>query len=119
AEGFVYQGEPYAPREGKPRGVPSTDQPPQAFVDFLQNHDQIGNRAFGERLTSLADEETVELLTATLLLNPQVPLVFMGEEFGETNPFLFFTDFHGDLAKAVREGRRQEFSDFSHFGDEQ
>jgi len=119
AEGFCYQGEPYAPREGKPRGVPSAGQPPLAFVDFLQNHDQIGNRAFGERLTVLTDEETVELLTAVLLLNPQVPLVFMGEEFGETNPFLFFTDFHGDLANAVREGRRREFKDFGHFSGEQ
>jgi maltooligosyltrehalose trehalohydrolase len=119
AEGFCYQGEPYAPRGGKPRGVPSTGQPPLAFVDFLQNHDQIGNRAFGERLTTLADGETVELLTAVLLLNPQVPLVFMGEEFGETNPFLFFTDFHGDLGKAVREGRRREFAEFGHFSGEE
>ncbi|WP_011581993.1 MULTISPECIES: malto-oligosyltrehalose trehalohydrolase [Chelativorans] len=119
AEGFCYQGEPYAPREGKPRGVPSAGQPPAAFVDFLQNHDQIGNRAFGERLTALADADTVELLTAVLLLNPQIPLAFMGEEFGETNPFLFFTDFHGDLAKAVREGRRHEFKDFGHFSGEQ
>ncbi|MFC6489381.1 malto-oligosyltrehalose trehalohydrolase [Nitratireductor sp. GCM10026969] len=118
AEGFCYQGEPYAPREGQPRGEPSTDQPPVAFVDFLQNHDQIGNRAFGERLTTMADEETVELLTAVLLLNPQIPLVFMGEEYGETNPFLFFTDFHGELAKAVREGRRREFASFSHFSKE-
>jgi len=119
AEGFCYQGEPYVPREGKPRGVPSAGQPPAAFVDFLQNHDQIGNRAFGERLITLADEEMVELLTAVLLLNPQIPLVFMGEEFGETNPFLFFTDFHGDLAKAVREGRRREFADFSNFSSEE
>lgn len=119
AEGFCYQGEPYAPREGKPRGVPSAGQPPTAFVTFLQNHDQIGNRAFGERLTALADEETVELLTAMLLLNPQVPLVFMGEEYGETNPFLFFTDFHGDLAKAVRDGRRREFADFGHFSEDE
>ncbi|KXF78484.1 malto-oligosyltrehalose trehalohydrolase [Paramesorhizobium deserti] len=118
AEGFCYQGEPYAPRQGKPRGEPSAGQPPTAFVDFLQNHDQIGNRAFGERLTVLADEETVELLTAVLLLNPQIPLVFMGEEYGETNPFLFFTGFHGSLAKAVREGRRREFADFGHFSDE-
>ncbi|WEX10432.1 malto-oligosyltrehalose trehalohydrolase [Chelativorans sp. AA-79] len=119
AEGFCYQGEPYAPREGKPRGVPSAGQPPLAFVDFLQNHDQIGNRAFGERLAALADAKTVELLTAVLLLNPQVPLVFMGEEFGETNPFLFFTDFHGELAEAVREGRRSEFKDFGHFSGEE
>ncbi len=119
SEGFGYQGEPYGPRDGKPRGVKSIGQPPVAFVDFLQNHDQIGNRAFGERLTRLAGEEMVELLTAVLLLNPQIPLIFMGEEYGETNPFLFFTDFHGDLAKAVREGRRREFADFGHFTGEQ
>ena len=115
AEGFCFQGEAYAPWDGEPRGVPSAGQPPGAFVDFLQNHDQIGNRAFGERLTALADAQTVELLTAVLILNPQVPLFFMGEEFGETHPFLFFTDFHGDLAKAVAEGRRREFKTFSQF----
>jgi maltooligosyltrehalose trehalohydrolase len=118
AEGFCYQGEAYGPWKGKPRGVPSAGQPPLAFVDFLQNHDQIGNRAFGERLTALADAEVIELLTAVLLLNPQIPLVFMGEEYGETRPFLFFTDFHGDLAKAVRDGRRREFSGFAAFGEE-
>jgi maltooligosyltrehalose trehalohydrolase len=116
AEGFAYQGEPYAPWRGKPRGVPSAHLPPTAFIDFLQNHDQIGNRAFGERLTALADPETVELLTAVLLLNPQIPLLFMGEEYGEKRPFLYFTDFHGDLATAVREGRRREFEAFGRFG---
>jgi malto-oligosyltrehalose trehalohydrolase len=118
AEGFCYQGEPYAPWKARPRGVPSARQPPTAFVDFLQNHDQIGNRAFGDRLTALADEETVELLTAILLLNPQIPLVFMGEEYGETHPFLFFADFHGELAKGVRAGRRREFAAFAQFGKE-
>jgi maltooligosyltrehalose trehalohydrolase len=118
AEGFCYQGEPYEPREGKPRGVPSASQPPTAFVAFLQNHDQVGNRARGERLTALTNAETVDLLTAVLLLNPQVPLVFMGEEYGETNPFLFFTDFQGELAKAVREGRRREFADFGHSSED-
>ncbi len=118
AEGFCFQGESYAPWDGKPRGVPSAGQPPSAFIDFLQNHDQIGNRAFGERLTVLADARSVELLTAVLALNPQVPLFFMGEEFGETRPFLFFTDFHGVLAKAVAEGRRCEFGAFSQFAGE-
>jgi malto-oligosyltrehalose trehalohydrolase len=117
AEGFCYQGEPYAPWDGTPRGVPSAGQPPAAFVDFLQNHDQVGNRALGERLTTLAGREVIDLLTAVLLLNPQVPLVFMGEEFGETRPFLFFTDFHGELASNVREGRRREFAAFGSFSD--
>lgn len=117
AEGFAYQGEAYAPWNGKPRGVPSAGQPPAAFVDFLQNHDQIGNRAFGERLTTLTDAGTIELLTAILLLNPQIPLLFMGEDYGETHPFLFFTDFHGKLAAAVREGRRREFAAFGGFDE--
>lgn len=108
AEGFVYQGE-ISKQSGKPRGVDSTGQPPAAFVDFIQNHDQVGNRAQGDRLITLAGADRTKVLLATLLLSPHIPLLFMGEEYGETNPFLFFTDFHGDLAKAVREGRAREF----------
>ncbi|WP_318389422.1 malto-oligosyltrehalose trehalohydrolase [Enterobacter sp.] len=108
-EGFVYQGE-ISQQSGKPRGVDSTGQPPVAFVDFIQNHDQVGNRAQGERLISLAGSERTKVLLAALLLSPHIPLLFMGEEYGETHPFLFFTDFHGDLAKAVREGRAKEFA---------
>ncbi|MEK6304912.1 MAG: malto-oligosyltrehalose trehalohydrolase [Pantoea dispersa] len=108
-EGFAYQGE-LSPQSGQRRGVPSAGQPPVAFVDFIQNHDQVGNRAQGERLISLAGTDRTKVLLATLLLSPHIPLLFMGEEYGETNPFLFFTDFHGDLAKAVREGRAREFT---------
>jgi len=115
AEGFAYQGE-VSPQTGETRGVPSAGQPPVAFVDFIQNHDQVGNRAMGERLIDLAGPDKTKVLLATLLLSPHVPLLFMGEEYGETNPFLFFTDFHGDLAKAVREGRRKEFE--GHAGHE-
>jgi maltooligosyltrehalose trehalohydrolase len=100
-----------------PRGEPSAHLPPPAFVDFLQNHDQTGNRAFGERLLTLAPRDTVRALTEILLLSPHVPLLFMGEEWGETNPFAFFTDFHGDLADAVRDGRRKEFAAFGAFTD--
>ncbi|NCH64908.1 malto-oligosyltrehalose trehalohydrolase [Cronobacter turicensis] len=107
-EGFAYQGE-VSPQSGEPRGVDSTGQPPVAFVDFIQNHDQVGNRAWGERLIELAGSDRTKVLLATLLLSPHIPLLFMGEEYGETNPFLFFTDFHGELAKAVREGRAREF----------
>lgn len=110
AEGFAYQGEVSA-QSGLARGVDSTGQPPVAFVDFLQNHDQTGNRALGERLLSLAGFERTRVLLATLLLSPHIPLLFMGEEYGETHPFLFFTDFHGELARAVSEGRAKEFSD--------
>ena len=109
AEGFVYQGE-VSLQTGQSRGVECHTQPPPFFVDFIQNHDQTGNRAQGERLITLAGAEKTRVLLATLLLSPHIPLLFMGEEFGETHPFLFFTDFHGELAKAVREGRAKEFS---------
>jgi malto-oligosyltrehalose trehalohydrolase len=89
--------------------------PWEAFMPFLQNHDQVGNRAMGERLALLAPPEALRLATATLLLCPQVPLVFMGEEIGAKTPFLYFCDFHGALADAVRHGRRKEFSAFPEF----
>ncbi len=115
AEGFAYQGETTVAGKAEPRGVPSAHLPPTAFVDFIQNHDQVGNRAFGERLTDLTGAPMVETLLACLLLSPHIPLLFMGEEWGETRPFLFFTDFHGELADAVREGRRREFASFKAF----
>jgi malto-oligosyltrehalose trehalohydrolase len=117
SSGFVYQGEPSAHRDGARRGERSAHLRPQAFVNFIQNHDQIGNRAFGERLTMLAAPEAVQALQALLLLGPQVPLLFMGEEWGARTPFLFFCDFKGDLAEAVREGRRGEFAKFKAFAD--
>lgn len=117
AEGFAYQGE-VSQQSGKPRGVPSAGQSPLFFVDFIQNHDQIGNRAQGERLIELAGADRTRVLLATLLLSPHVPLLFMGEEYGESHPFLFFTDFHGDLAKAVREGRAKEFQGHAGFEGE-
>jgi len=73
----------------------------------------VGNRALGERLITLAGAERTQVLYAALLLSPHIPLLFMGEEYGETQPFLFFTDFHGDLATAVREGRAKEFEGHS------
>ena len=117
AEGYVYQGQPSGYRDGAPRGEPCASLPPTAFVNFLQNHDQIGNRAFGERLTTLTDETTAELLMAVLLLAPHTPLIFMGEEWGDRRPFCYFTDFTGDLATAVREGRRAEFKKWPVFAD--
>lgn len=116
AEGFVYQGET-SPRSGTAQGHPSAHLPPAAFVDFLQNHDQTGNRAFGERLLTLAPAPLVRTLTAILVLSPHIPLLFMGEEWGETRPFAFFTDFEGELAEIVREGRRREFGAFAAFED--
>ena len=116
-EGFAYQGE-ISPQSGEKRGVDSRSQPPVAFVDFIQNHDQTGNRARGDRLITLAGRERTQVLYAALLLSPHIPLLFMGEEYGETQPFMFFTDFHGELAKAVREGRAREFSGHEDHMDE-
>lgn len=118
AEGYSYQGEPSAHADGKARGVSSVHLPPTAFVDFLQNHDQVGNRALGERLVSLAPAKRLSVLTAILLLSPHIPMLFMGEEWGDTSPFFFFTDFEGELADAVRNGRRKEFAKFAAFRDE-
>jgi malto-oligosyltrehalose trehalohydrolase len=115
SQGFVQQGRPSPYRGGHPRGASSRHLPPTAFVNFLQNHDQVGNRAFGERLTSLADRQAVEVVTALLLLSPMIPLFFMGEEWGEARPFQFFCDFHGALGDAVRQGRRREFARWPQF----
>lgn len=117
AEGFVYQGEPSPHHDGAPRGEASAHLPPTSFVSFLQNHDQVGNRAYGERLTRLAQPEALRAAMVLLLLCPQIPLLFMGEEVGAQAPFLFFTDFHGALADAVREGRRREFAKLPGFND--
>ena len=111
SEGFAYQGESSAHRNGTQRGEPSTDLPATAFVNFLQNHDQIGNRARGERLSALASPRALEAALAITLLAPAPPLLFMGEEWGATEPFPFFCDFTGNLADAVRQGRRREFAE--------
>ncbi len=116
AEGFAFQGEEMAFR-GSSRGAASAHLPPTAFVAFLQNHDQIGNRAFGERIATLAQPAAVRAAAAVYLLCPQIPMLFMGEEWAAPQPFLFFCDFTGDLAEAVREGRRAEFKRFSAFED--
>ncbi|HYH17392.1 MAG TPA: malto-oligosyltrehalose trehalohydrolase [Azospirillum sp.] len=117
AEGFVYQGDPSPYRDGERRGSPSAHLSPLAFVVFLQNHDQIGNRALGERLAVLAEPRRLHALATVTLLAPAVPMLFQGEEWGERRPFNFFCDFHGDLADAVREGRRREFAKFPEFAD--
>jgi maltooligosyltrehalose trehalohydrolase len=114
AEGFAFQGD-LSEYHGAKRGEPSAHLPPVCFVNFLQNHDQIGNRAFGERIAKLAKEEAIKAALAILLLAPSPPLLFMGEEFGAGTPFLFFCDFSGDLAAAVTNGRRNEFSRFEKF----
>lgn len=120
AEGFIYQGQPSPTREGRPRGEPSADLPPTAFIFFLQNHDQTGNRAFGERLTTLCGKRPEALRAAVVLqlLTPHIPMLFMGEEYGSLAPFQFFTSFNNaELARAVSEGRRNEFAAFPEFSD--
>jgi maltooligosyltrehalose trehalohydrolase len=106
-EGFIFQGE--AGHGGHRRGTPSADLKPTSFVAFLQNHDQIGNRAFGERLTVLSDLHALKAAITLLLLSPQIPMIFMGEEVGSRSPFLYFTHHNEKLAAAVRAGRCREF----------
>ncbi|MDB5623173.1 MAG: Malto-oligosyltrehalose trehalohydrolase [Devosia sp.] len=107
AEGYAYQGE-VTPHEGEPKGEPSGFLPSTAFVAFIQNHDQIGNRPFGERIGQLVPAAVTRVLAAIYLLSPQIPMVFMGEEWDSKRPFLFFTDVGEDLAEAIRKGRREE-----------
>jgi maltooligosyltrehalose trehalohydrolase len=117
--GFVYQGEPSPFRGGQLRGEPSGVLAPTAFVNFLQNHDQIGNRAFGDRLERLASPEPIEAALVITLLAPAIPMLFMGEEWGSKKPFPFFCDFKGGLAEAVRQGRRREYEwAYAKYGDE-
>jgi maltooligosyltrehalose trehalohydrolase len=119
AEGFAFQGDPSRHKGGEPRGEPSGHLPPWAFVGFLQNHDQVGNRAFGERLSRLVPPERLRLARALFLLTPQIPMLFMGEEWAASTPFLYFVDFAAEpeLESAVRDGRRREFAEFRAFAD--
>ncbi|MEP7312682.1 MAG: malto-oligosyltrehalose trehalohydrolase [Pseudomonadota bacterium] len=116
AEGFCYQGDESEYEQGRRRGEPSATLPPSAFMNFLQTHDQVGNRAQGERLAQLASSD--EALTAAvviLLLAPQPPMLFMGEEWAASQPFTYFCDFEPDLMSKVRDGRRREFASFARF----
>ena len=117
AEGFAWQGEASAWRGDARRGEPSGSLPPTAFVSFLQNHDQVGNRALGERIDALAAAPLLDAAAALRLLAPAPPLLFMGEEFAAAQPFLYFCDFGAELAAAVTQGRREEFAGFARFGD--
>jgi len=116
--GFAYQGEASLHRQGRRRGEPSAALSPLAFVDFLQNHDQIGNRPRGDRLAAQADEAALPAALAITLIAPMPPLLFMGEEWGAAQPFPFFCDFPEPLATAVRNGRRAEFkAAYAELGD--
>jgi malto-oligosyltrehalose trehalohydrolase len=114
-EGFAYQGEPSFYKNGENRGEFSKDLHPMSFINFIQNHDQTGNRAFGERLSHLTTPDLYKLCAAVYLLAPSVPMLFMGEEWAASTSFLYFCDFPEELASAVKEGRRKEFSKFPEF----
>ncbi|MGY5810733.1 malto-oligosyltrehalose trehalohydrolase [Rhizobium sp. LEGMi198b] len=109
AEGFVFQGEHMGYR-GRSRGSPSAGLPPTAFISFMQNHDQIGNRAMGDRMVTSHSIEAIKAIAAVYLLSPQIPMLFMGEEWGATTPFPFFCDFDEELNSKVRLGRKEELS---------
>jgi malto-oligosyltrehalose trehalohydrolase len=117
AEGFAYQGEGSRFRGGRPRGELSATLPATAFIAFLQNHDHVGNQPFGTRLSARAADPALHAGIAVVLLSPQIPLLFMGEEWASAQPFLFFCDFEPRLADAVCEGRRREFSQYPEFRD--
>jgi len=114
-EGFAYQGQ--RDHRGHARGEPSAGLPPQKFVIFAQNHDQIGNRAMGDRLTTQVPEATLRAALALTALTPMIPMFFMGEPWGSRTPFQFFTHYGPPLDEAVREGRRSEFAHFAAFSD--
>ena len=116
-EGFGYQGEPSPYRGNSARGEPSVHLPPGAFVSFLQTHDQVGNRAFGERIGHVGNPRALRAAVACILLAPSPPLLFMGEEFAASTPFLFFCDFGPELALTVTQGRRKQFARFAQFAD--
>ena len=115
-QGFLYEGQhdPYAKR---PRGTPAREQPWYQFTYCIQNHDQVGNRAFGDRLTMSIARDDYLAASLLLLLLPQMPLLFQCQEFHASAPFLYFTDHHDELGRLVTEGRRQEFADFRTFND--
>jgi maltooligosyltrehalose trehalohydrolase len=115
-EGFVYQGQ-RSPRSNRPRGTKVTDEPATGFIVCIQNHDQVGNRPFGERVHHDISMDRYAVASTLLLFLPEPPLLFMGQEFAASTPFLFFTDHNEELGKLVTNGRRQEFSGFRVFSD--
>jgi maltooligosyltrehalose trehalohydrolase len=109
--GFLYQGQHYQWQRNR-RGAPALDLPPRRFVNFLQNHDQVANSARGDRIHQLTSPGRLRALTALLLLGTATPMLFMGQEFGASSPFLYFADHNEQLAEAVKHGRREFLSQF-------
>ena len=119
-QGFTFVGQPFPPWEGRPRGTSPRDSGllPNQLLYCLQNHDQVGNRAFGTRLSHEVDIDRYCAASTLLLFLPAVPLIFMGQEWASSTPFLFFSDHAGELGEAVRKGRREEFKAFTSFTSE-
>lgn len=113
--GFLYQGQRYD-WQGKPRGSVVTAEPARAFVCYIQNHDQVANQLYGERIHALASPARYRVFAALMLLAPETPMLFMGQEFGASTPFLFFADHRPELAKPVRQGRRAFLAQFASHG---
>ncbi|MDC0711140.1 malto-oligosyltrehalose trehalohydrolase [Stigmatella sp. ncwal1] len=113
-QGWFYEGQ-VSKNQGHARGTPAGNLPPRGFVHCIQNHDQVGNRAHGERLGQDVSPAAYRAMSTLLLLSPYTPLLFMGQEWNASTPFLYFTDHHAELGKLVTEGRRKEFAGFSRF----
>ena len=114
-QGWLFTGE--LQKDGIPRGTLGQDIEPEHFVHCISNHDQVGNRAYGDRLNQLISPAAYRAASALLLTSPYTPMLFMGQEWASSSPFLYFTDHHDELGKGVTEGRRKEFADFSDFQD--
>lgn len=114
--GWHYRGQ-LSKHLGAPRGSSSEHLPPEKFAFCISNHDQVGNRAFGERLHQIATPEAYRAASALLLLAPATPMLFMGQEWGASTPFQYFTNHHDELGLLVTEGRRREFARFPEFRD--
>ncbi len=108
--GWFYRGQSYPQWKGRPRGEPAGHLPASAFVYCIENHDQAGNRARGERLAHLVGASAYRAASALLCLTPHPPMIFMGQEWAASTPFMYFTDHEGELGKLVSEGRRKEFA---------
>ena len=117
--GYLFQGQPYSWQEA-PRGTPTFGAPPEAFVAFIENHDQVSNTARGERLRFETSPGRYRAMTALLLLGPWTPLLFQGQEFGSSKPFIFFTDVgDGGMREAIRKGRFKFLAQFPSLANEE
>ena len=116
--GYLFQGQPYFWQEA-PRGMPTFGVPPQAFVGFIENHDQVSNSARGDRVRFLTSPGRYRAMTGLLMLGPWTPMLFQGQEFGATSPFVYFTDMSGDLREATRAGRFKFLAQFPSLASEE